>query len=75
MADTIIALPRAGVNNGASLPIKAVDLGDGTYAIAANNGTASGLLVAFPSVGGAGTSLPFDTVALGDGTYALKTSP
>lgn len=73
MADTVIALPKAGSSGGDSVPIKAIDLGDGTYAIAVSNGTTSAVSVAFPAIGSAGAVVTMATVLLDDGTYALKT--
>lgn len=34
MANTIVALPLSGSNSGATVPIRAVDNGDGTYSLA-----------------------------------------
>lgn len=72
MADTLIALPRYGVSSGESLAISAVDLGDGTYALATSNGPA-GASVAFPAVGSAGAAVPIGAVVVSTGIYALKT--
>lgn len=41
MADTVVAFPLYGVSSGATVPIKAVDLGGGVYALA-TSGTAGG---------------------------------
>lgn len=73
MADTLIALPRYGVSSGEAIPIAAVDLGDGTFALGVSNGTSSASSVAFPAVGGAGASVPFGAVLVSTGIYALKT--
>lgn len=75
MADALIAFPQSGSGSGAVVPIRAVELGDGTYAIAANTGTASGVLVSFPAVGSAGAGIVMDTVLLAGGNYALKIGP
>jgi len=72
MADTLIALPRYGVSSGEAIPIAAVDLGDGTFALAVSNGP-SGASVAFPAVGSAGASVPFGAVIVSTGIYALQT--
>lgn len=82
MADTIIAMRKYGAYGSgidATVPIKAVDLGDSTFAIAASTGTASAIYVAFPDANRSdGTMVKMATVEAGlDPTntftvYALK---
>lgn len=71
MPDEIIALPKYGSSSGEAVPIKAVDNGDGTYALSVSEGTISAIRVAMPQSGGS-EAIPMATVDNLDGTYSLR---
>lgn len=71
--DAIISFPRT---NGGMVPVKAVDLGDGTYSLGTSTGTASGVCIFFPVAGSeSGQQLAVNTVESADpGIYLIKIS-
>jgi hypothetical protein len=73
MPDQIIAFPRAG---GGIVPIKAVDLSDGTYSLGTSTGSATGVCILFPVAGSqSGQQLAVNTVESADpGIYLIKIS-